>query len=101
MRSALARGCPQRSLRVDSITTDSTAPTQSGQNGLASMPQAFTDEEQLVVEVPPEVASDEHAAIWYRTAENPNLLIAIDWNGQKTGELEVTAEGRAGASPSP
>jgi len=65
------------------------------------MPQTFTDEEQLVVEVPLEVASDEHPAIWYRTAENPNLLIAIDWNGQKTGELAVMAEGRAGASPSP
>ena len=65
------------------------------------MPQIFTDEEQLVVEVPPEVASDEHPAIWYRTAENPNLLIAIDWNGQKTGQLDVKAEGRAGASPSP
>jgi len=101
LRSALARGCPQRSLRVDSITSDSTAPTQSGQNGLASMPQTFTDEEQLVVEVPPKVASDEHPAIRYRTAENPNLLIAIDWNGQKTGELVVVAEGRAGASPSP
>ncbi len=65
------------------------------------MPQTFTDEEQLVVEVPPEVASDEHPAIWYRTAENPNLLIALDWSGQTTGELEVMAEGRAGASPSP
>ncbi|MHB1576837.1 MAG: hypothetical protein ACYCX9_10080 [Candidatus Dormibacteria bacterium] len=65
------------------------------------MPQTFTDEEQLVVEVPPEVASNKHPTIWYRTAANPNLLIAIDWNGQKTGELEVMAAGRAGASPSP
>lgn len=68
---------------------------------MASMPQTFTEEEQLVVEVPLEIASNEHPAIWYRSAENPNLLIAIDWNGQKTGELVVVAEGRAGASPSP
>ncbi len=101
MRSALTRKCSPRSLRVDPITSASTGLTQSGQNGLASMPQTFTNDEQLVVEVPPEVASGDHPAIWYRTAENPNLLIAIDWNGQKTGHLEVMSEGRVGASASP
>ncbi len=65
------------------------------------MRQTFTAEEQLVVEVPPEVASDQHPAIWHRSADNPNLLIALDWSGQKTGELEIMAEGRAGTSPSP
>src|SRR5579864_240771 len=47
-------------------------------------------EDQVVVRVPPTVASPDHPAIWFRDAVDDKLLVAYDWSGHRVGDLRVT-----------
>jgi hypothetical protein len=58
-------------------------------------------EDQVVVQVPPTVASADHPAIWFRDAVDDKLLVAYDWSGHRVGDFRVTNSEPYGALQSP